>query len=89
MAALSATGRRSAGDAAVSVGGRRTGIEVRFDDGRFFHRFAGAERPEAAHDCAPDVYRVPTTSRDWPRWRADWRVTGPRKDYVMRTHYSR
>ena len=24
-----------------------------------------------------------TTSARWPRWRAEWRVTGPRKDYGM------
>jgi hypothetical protein len=66
-----------------------SGLEVRFDDGRAFHTVPlGVERPEAAHDCAPDVYRVAYDFADWPVWRAVWRVTGPRKDYVMTSDYA-
>ena len=69
--------------------GRRRGLEVRFEDGRPFHTVPlGVARPEAAHDCAPDVYRVAYDFADWPRWRAVWRVTGPRKDYVMTSDYA-
>jgi hypothetical protein len=25
--------------------------------------------------------------RDWPRWQAEWRVTGPRKDYGIVTRF--
>jgi hypothetical protein len=65
------------------------GLEVRFEDGRPFHTVQlGVERPEAAHECAPDVYRVAYDFGDWPRWRAVWRVTGPRKDYVMTSDYA-
>lgn len=65
-------------------------VAVLFEDGRFFHRFdPGAERPEAVHDCAPDTYRVRYDFRDWPAWRVDWRVTGPRKDYAMVSRYER
>ena len=64
-------------------------LEVRFEDGRPFHTVPlDVARPEAAHDCAPDVYRVAYDFADWPRWRAVWRVTGPRKDYVMTSDYA-
>jgi hypothetical protein len=63
-------------------------IEVRFEDGRFFHRFyADEERPSAVHDCPPDQYRVRYDFARWPRWTAEWRVRGPRKDYAMATLY--
>jgi hypothetical protein len=65
------------------------GLEVRFGDGRPFHAVPlGVARPEATHDCAPDVYRVAYDFADWPRWRAVWRVTGPRKNYVMTSDYA-
>ena len=64
-------------------------IDVFFDDGRFFHRFdAEAPAPAATHDCPPDHYRVRYDFRLWPRWEAEWRVTGPRKDYAMVTSYT-
>lgn len=64
------------------------GIEVRFADGRFFHRFdPAAPAPEADHDCAPDLYRVRYDFAAWPTWTARWRVTGPRKDYEMITRF--
>jgi hypothetical protein len=63
-------------------------IEVRFADGRFFHRFYGDEdRPAGVHDCPPDQYRVRYDFTGWPRWTAEWRVRGPRKDYVTVTTY--
>jgi hypothetical protein len=65
-------------------------IEVFFEDGRFFHRI-DAEEPltGAVHDCAPDAYRVRYDFRGWPRWQAEWRVTGPRKNYAMVSRYVR
>lgn len=65
-------------------------IDVMFADGRFFHRI-DAEEPTsgALHDCAPDVYRVRYDFRGWPRWVAEWRVSGPRKDYAMVSRYAR
>jgi hypothetical protein len=63
-------------------------IEVRFEDGRFFHRFyADEDRPAAIHDCPPDQYRVRYDFARWPCWTAEWRVRGPRKDYAMVTTY--
>ena len=61
-------------------------IDVFFDDGRPFHRIdlaGGADR----HHCAPDIYDVRYDFRDWPFWEAVWHVSGPRKDYVMRSRY--
>ncbi|WP_350459670.1 DUF6314 family protein [Amaricoccus sp.] len=63
-------------------------IEVRFQDGRFFHRFAADDpTPSAEHSCDPDQYAVRYDFRRWPNWRAEWRVVGPRKDYAMVTDY--
>ncbi len=66
------------------------GIAVEFADGRFFHAFALAgAAPLAHHFCDPDSYDVRYDFADWPAWRARWRVTGPRKDYLMETLYRR
>jgi hypothetical protein len=68
--------------------GGAAAIEVLFEDKRFFHRFYADEaRPAALHDCPPDRYRVRYDFSRWPRWTAEWRVTGPRKDYGMVTEY--
>ncbi len=65
-------------------------IEVRFGDGRFFHRFLPEEAaPGDVHQCDPDLYRVRYDFARWPMWRAEWRVTGPRKDYSMVSRYRR
>lgn len=69
------------------VGGR---IVVTHDDGRAFHDFEpGLGQPEARHWCDPDDYRVRYDFSCWPLWTAEWRVTGPRKDYVMLADYGR
>ena len=58
-------------------------IVVDFADGRFFHRFYADEtRPNAAHHCPPDRYQVSYDFSRWPRWNAEWRVLGPRKNYL-------
>lgn len=65
-------------------------IEVLFGDGRFFHAFHPDEAaPAAVHACDPDTYRVRYDFSRWPRWQADWRVTGPRKDYAMLSRFRR
>lgn len=64
-------------------------ISVLFEDGRFFHAFALGAAAEAAHFCDPDQYDV-AYSFDLPQcWTANWRVRGPRKDYVSQTTYRR
>ncbi|MDF1708077.1 MAG: DUF6314 family protein [Paracoccaceae bacterium] len=65
-----------------------TGIAVLFADGRDFHRFVPGETAEADHWCDPDTYKVRYDFGGWPVWQAEWRVTGPRKDYVMRSLYT-
>ncbi|MGH1367286.1 MAG: DUF6314 family protein [Maritimibacter sp.] len=66
------------------------GVEVDFEDGRFFHGFALAQpRQKAHHSCSPDEYSVTYDFAAWPRWRAIWAVKGPRKDYVSNTQYER
>tara|TARA_R110000737_G_C14442955_1_gene461740 strand:+ start:27 stop:440 length:414 start_codon:yes stop_codon:yes gene_type:complete len=65
-------------------------IRLSFDDGRFFHAFdPAAPAPQAHHDCAPDLYCVIYDFSHWPDWRAEWHVTGPRKDYRMCSSYFR
>jgi len=65
-----------------------SGIAVRFDDGRPFHDLpVGQPICTAEHPCAPDLYRLSYDFSGWPEWRVVCRVTGPRKDYTMRTRY--
>lgn len=68
--------------------GEDDAVAVHFEDGRFFHRFRPDDgAPVAHHDCPPDAYRVRYDFADWPVWRAEWRVSGPRKDYATVTVY--
>jgi hypothetical protein len=65
-------------------------IAVTFEDGRAFHRFdpslgGAGDR----HYCDPDIYDVIYAFEDWPTWSSHWTVKGPRKDYVMRSVFSR
>ena len=62
-------------------------LRVYFEDGRFFHDVP-PNGGEALHHCAPDLYRVRYDFGDWPEWQATWHVTGPRKDYLMKMHFS-
>lgn len=63
-------------------------IVVLFDDGKPFHRFAPS-KIAASHFCDPDTYNVRYDFAAWPEWSSRWRVTGPRKDYVMTSVYRR
>ncbi|MHC0053140.1 DUF6314 family protein [Actibacterium sp. D379-3] len=65
------------------------GIVLFFADGRPFHVIGPGQAPQATHHCDPDLYQVSYDFGHWPGWQATWRVTGPRKDYVMRSDYSR
>lgn len=65
-------------------------IEVAFADGRPFHAFLPAGRaPGTDHPCGRDLYRVTYDLTAWPRWTAEWTVTGPAKDYRMLSAYER
>lgn len=67
------------------------GPEVRFADGRPFHTIGLGRRPDARHDCGPDVYlvRYDFALLEAGEWIADWDVRGPRKDYAMRSVHRR
>lgn len=59
-------------------------IAIHFEDGRPFHGFPlGVPEPEATHLCDPDRYHVRYDFTRWPEWTSVWRVSGPRKAYVM------
>jgi len=65
-------------------------FSVFFPDGRFFHRaeiVAGIAL--VTHDCAPDTYCGRYRFRGGDRWSLSWRITGPRKDLVIATVFSR
>ncbi|TVQ58346.1 MAG: trigger factor [Rhodobacteraceae bacterium] len=64
-------------------------VDVRFEDGRPFHRFDWS-RAECSdeHLCGEDFYRV-RYSFAADSWHAHWRVEGPHKDYTSRTLYIR
>ena len=65
-------------------------ICVDYEDGRAFHSFApGLATCESGHDCAPDRYDVTYRFHLPELWKADWRVAGPRKNYISRTRYTR
>ena len=64
-------------------------VRIMFEDGQHFHDFDASEpRPQASHYCDPDEYDVTYDFRNWPNWRAEWRVEGPRKDYRMVSMYA-
>ncbi len=64
------------------------GIDVCFDDGRPFHHI-GVQATGDRHWCDPDTYVVEYDFSDWPKWRSEWAVTGPRKNYRMSSFYTR
>ncbi|MGY0066270.1 DUF6314 family protein [Streptomyces sp. QTS137] len=76
----------------VTSSGSRPGgaVDVRFADGRPFHRLdLSAGRYVADHPCSADLYRGEFTVRDEDHWRTVWRVRGPVKDLVLDTGYVR
>lgn len=63
-----------------------TRAEVTFEDGRPFHDLdlhRGVD--EAEHPCGPDRYLGRFEVVDDDTWHHAWRVTGPRKDHLIRT----
>lgn len=64
--------------------------EVRFADGRPFHELhLGSGRWTAEHRCGADLYRGTFRALGPDRWTADWEITGPRKDQVLRGRFTR
>lgn len=73
-----------------TVSGDAAGIDVFFEDGRRFHHIQlGEIAPKDFHDCPPDAYHVLYDFSRWPVWTAQWRVKGPRKDYVSITRFEK
>ena len=65
-------------------------VAVQFEGGRPFHLVdLNESRPSGHHFCDPDSYQVEYDFSDWPNWKSIWRVTGPRKDYVMHSEFRR
>ena len=63
-------------------------LSVAFEDGRFFHQVpAGGGR--ASHFCDPDTYEVRYDFAAWPAFTVNYEVSGPRKDYVMVSRYTK
>lgn len=59
-------------------------IEVRFKDGRLFHRLDLSDGMATVdHQCAADHYRGFYRLLSEDRWVASWHVTGPRKDLTL------
>lgn len=78
------------------VGPEPGAIVIRFDDGpgagELLHRFVfdGAARTARhRHPCPPDVYDAKMTLIGADQFRLTYRVSGPRKDYVMTSSYRR
>lgn len=64
--------------------------EVRFADGRPFHDLDLSDGLwTAGHRCAPDTYRGRFRALGPDRWWARWIVTGPRKDQVLESLFTR
>ncbi|MEL7093446.1 MAG: DUF6314 family protein [Pseudomonadota bacterium] len=63
-------------------------LNVWFEDGRFFHTVPAAGG-KAEHWCDPDWYHVDYRFGSWPVFEVEWRVSGPRKDYVSVSRYAR
>lgn len=64
--------------------------EVRFDDGRPFHRLdLSTGRCQARHLCGADLYDGAFEVLGEYQWRVVWRVTGPHKALVLDSHYLR
>ena len=68
---------------------------VYFPDGRFFHAVAlpppaaaGEREARFTHQCDPDTYEGSLAlDAGGARMRLRWRVTGPRKDSTIETHF--
>mgnify|MGYP006291481951 FL=1 len=63
---------------------------VLFDDGRPFHALdLSAGTCPVHHDCPPDLYAGSYRLLDQDRFTIRWAVTGPRKDSVLFTTFTR
>jgi hypothetical protein len=64
--------------------------EVRFPDGRGFHPLdLSTGEWRAGHRCGGDLYEGRFRAEGPLAWTVRWRVTGPRKDFVLVSRYRR
>jgi len=64
--------------------------DVQFSDGREFYRLdLRTGTCTAAHPCRADRYHLTVTRLGPDSYAETWRVTGPSKDYELRTTYTR
>ncbi|MFE1765683.1 DUF6314 family protein [Streptomyces angustmyceticus] len=64
--------------------------EVEFADGRPFHDLdLRTGRWNTVHPCAADRYAGSFTVTGPDTWHLEWRVAGPAKDHLLRSHYRR
>jgi hypothetical protein len=66
---------------------RDDGWWVTFDDGRDFHPWCAGS--EVVHPCGADTYVGRIDVLDTDRWAVEWQVSGPAKDYTMRSTLTR
>ncbi|EET47870.1 DUF6314 family protein [Thalassobium sp. R2A62] len=65
-------------------------VWVGFEEGQPFHDFSPQGHEDGTeHLCINDLYRVRYDFAAFPVWSATYRVTGPRKDYNLRSLYHR
>ena len=64
------------------------GLAVFFEDGRPFHRL-GPGRTSDRHVCTPDTYDVTYVFDGVDAFSTTWVVTGPRKDQLIHSLYTR
>ncbi len=65
------------------------GFACYFEDARPFHRMSVGALTQSDHWCDPDQYDVSYEFGNWPAWASVWTVKGPRKDYDMRSEFTR
>ena len=65
-------------------------VEVRFEDGTFFHRLdLRTGSAQVRHVCAPDRYDGRYRVLGPDRWLLTWHVTGPRKRHRIASRFVR
>ncbi len=65
-------------------------VSVTFEDGMPFHKFVPQGQVAGTdHPCGGDHYTVSYDFMTWPKWQAIWTVSGPRKNYVSTSIYTR
>lgn len=89
------TGELRYGTAAPMLADRRylwrrdgDGIAVFFEDGRPFHRL-GEGHLSDRHWCDPDTYDVAYLFEGDNAFSTTWRVSGPRKDHLIHSFYTK